>query len=149
MAAFPGKRTTTGFTLIELLVVVALFSIIMTISVGAYRGYVQRANRTDATALLLRVAAAQERFYLKTNRYGLGTEEDLRGLGFEQRESEHGYYRLDILPGPSGDPAVDYTATATVIIGRGQSDDADCRQFSITESGIRGSRPEPADHCWD
>ncbi|MBT8444474.1 MAG: prepilin-type N-terminal cleavage/methylation domain-containing protein [Gammaproteobacteria bacterium] len=136
-----------GFSLIELLVVVALFSIIVTISVGSYRDYVRRANRTDATSLLLRVAAAQERFYLDENRYAL--DADLADLGFGNRKSEHGYYDLAIAPGPSGDPAIDFTATATVVGNQSQADDTDCVLFSITESGVRDSQPEPPDTCWD
>jgi len=135
-----------GFTLIELLVVIALFSIITTIAVGAYRQYVQRVNRTDASQLLLRVAAAQERFYLDQNRYAL--QADLVELGFPGAESENGYYQLTIAPGPSGDPAVDYVATAQVIAGRSQADDTDCNQLSITESGVRASQPEPPETCW-
>lgn len=142
-----GFPNSSGFSLIELLVVVALFSIIVTISVGSYREYVRRANRTDATSLLLRVAAAQERFYLDENRYAL--DADLGDLGFGNRESEHGYYSLTIAPGLSGDPAIDFTATATVVGNASQADDADCVQFSITESGVRGSLPEPPDTCWD
>jgi len=136
-----------GFSLIELLVVVAIFSILMTISVGAYRQYIQRANRTDASSLLLRVAAAQERYYLDQNRYAL--DGNVAALGFPTRESEHGYYRLTITPGPSGNPSIDFIATASVIAGRGQSDDADCVSFTITQSGVRNSQPEPPDTCWD
>lgn len=140
------NRDANGYSLIELLVVVALFSIIVTISVGSYRNYVRRANRVDAAQLLLRVQAAQERFYLDENRYAF--EADLADLGFANRLSEHGYYRLQLSPGPTGDPAVDYTATATVIANGSQADDADCRIFSITESGVRDSTPEPPEVCW-
>ncbi|MFQ5636194.1 MAG: type IV pilin protein, partial [Gammaproteobacteria bacterium] len=112
-----------GFTLIELLVVVAVFSIITTIAVGAYRGYIQRVNRTDAIQLLLRVSAAQERFYLDANRYAL--QNDIDDLGFPTALSERGYYQLSITPGPSGDAAVDYMATARVVDGGSQSDDDD------------------------
>jgi type IV pilus assembly protein PilE len=137
---------TAGFTLIELLVVLALFSIVTTIAVGAYRQYVQRVNRTDATQLLMRLSAAQERFYLDNNRYAL--QADLgANLNFPRR-SEQGYYQLTIAPGPSGDPAIDYVATARVIPGGGQSDDSDCRSFTIDQSGVRASQPEPPDTCW-
>lgn len=136
----------SGFTLIELLVVLALFSIVTTIAVGAYRQYVQRVNRTDATQLLMRLSAAQERFYLDNNRYAL--QGDL-GVGLDfPAQSEHGYYQLTITPGPSGDPAVDYVATAQVIAGGGQSDDADCARFTINQSGVRTSQPQPPDTCW-
>jgi len=136
-----------GFSLIELLVVVAIFSIVMTISVGAYRQYVQRANRTDATALLLRVAAAQERYYLDQNRYAL--DGDAAALGFPTRQSERGFYGLTITAGPSGNPAIDFIATATAVAGRSQANDADCNSFTITQSGVRTSQPEPPDTCWD
>ena len=44
-------KKTAGFTLLELLIVVAVFSIIMSISVAGYRQYITRANRVDATAM--------------------------------------------------------------------------------------------------
>ena len=147
MSNLSRRTSSQGFSLIELLVVVALFSIIVTISVGSYRDYVRRANRTDATSLLLRVGAAQERFYLDENRYAL--DADIADLGFPERNSENGYYSLAIAPGPSGDPAIDFTATATVVGGESQADDADCVQFSITESGVRDSQPEPPETCWN
>lgn len=145
MKRWNGARHERGFTLIELLVVVALFSIILTYSVSSYRQYVQRANRTDATALLLRVGAAQERFYLDNNRYAQAADEP----GFDAPISEHGHYELNILPGPSGDAALDYIATATPVDGGDQADDADCRELSITEAGVRGSRPKDPDTCWE
>jgi type IV pilus assembly protein PilE len=147
MSARSAGEPARGFSLIELLVVVALFSIVMTLSVGAYRQYVQRANRTDAAQLLLRVASAQERFFLDNNRYAMAA--DLDDLGFPTRQSEHGYYELDVVPGPSGDPALEYRATATVVAGGAQADDADCAEFSINESGVRDSQPEGPDTCWD
>lgn len=150
-----GKKSTRsdnrdrqrGFTLIELLVVVALFSIVTTIAVGAYRGYIQRVNRTDATQLLLRVSAAQERYYLEANQYAL--QGDLVALGFPGGNSEHGYYNLTIAVGPSGNRAIDYIAIADVIGGAGQADDAACQQFTMNQSGVRTSQPEPPDTCWE
>lgn len=132
-----------GFTLIELLVVVALFSIVTTLAVGAYRQYVQRTNRTDATQLLLRVMAAQERFYLDNNQYA----NDPVAL-IDPPESEKGHYRLTIGPGVTGDFAIDYVATAQVIAGGAQADDADCNRFTIDQAGTRGSQPMDEKTCW-
>ena len=140
-------RRASGYSLLEMLIVVALVGIITTIAVGFYRMYVQRTNRTDAMQLLARVAAAQERFYLDNNRYAL--QADLVQLGFPTATSENGHYQLTINPGPSGDPAIDYVATAQVVPGGGQSDDADCQTFTINETGTRGSQPEPVTTCWD
>ena len=49
------RQNPTGFTLIELMIVVALLAIITMISVTSYRQYMLRANRTDASAILLRI----------------------------------------------------------------------------------------------
>ena len=46
-------------TLIELMIVVAIVAILAAVALPAYRGYVLRSNRTEATATLLRVQAAQ------------------------------------------------------------------------------------------
>jgi len=58
-----------GVTLVELLTVVAVLAILSTIAVTAYRSHVVRTNRTDATATLLRVQVAQEKYFLQHNVY--------------------------------------------------------------------------------
>jgi type IV pilus assembly protein PilE len=136
-------KKTAGFTLLELLIVVAVFSIIMSMSVAGYRQYITRANRVDATALLLRVAAAQERHYLEENTY----TDDMVALGFPGALSERGYYALTVTPALSG-LVVGYTATAKVVDGESQSDDMKCQELSINESGLRSSAPEEPGTCW-
>ncbi len=142
-ARHESVKQTAGFTLLELLIVVAVFSIIMSMSVAGYRQYITRANRVDATALLLRVAAAQERHYLERNTY----TDDLVALGFPTARSERGYYALMVTPALGG-LVVGYSATATVMDGERQSDDAKCQELSINESGLRSSTPEEPEVCW-
>jgi len=131
-----------GFTLIELMIVVGIFAIITTISVTSYRQYMLRANRTDAGVLLLRIAAAQEKWYLNNNQYSNDPVNDLR-IG---ATSERGYYSVTISFNP--DPTTGYTAVAKPVAGKRQSTDTDCTELSINESGLRQSTPKDIDVCW-
>ena len=135
------RRQTTGFTLIELIVAVALMSIITMISVSSYRQYMVRANRTDAGAALLRIAAAQERWFLNNNRYSGDPVELIGGT-----TTEHSYY--DVTIDLEADPAAGYTAIAEPVPGGRQSTDADCQELSIDETGLRDSEPKGIDVCW-
>jgi type IV pilus assembly protein PilE len=136
------RQNPTGFTLIELMITVALLAIITMISVTSYRQYMLRANRTDASAILLRIAAAQEKWYLNNNQYSDDPVADLR-IG---ATSERGYYSVTIIR--NADPAIGYTAIATPADGSRQSTDTDCQQLSINETGQRASTPAGIDVCW-
>jgi type IV pilus assembly protein PilE len=58
-----------GFTLVEVVIAVALVAVLMALAAPSYFTYVQRAHRTEAIALLLRVAACQERTRARTGAY--------------------------------------------------------------------------------
>jgi type IV pilus assembly protein PilE len=131
-----------GFTLIELMIVVGLLAIITTIGTTSYRQYMLRANRTDAGALLLRIAAAQEKWYLNNNQYSNDPVNDLR-IG---ATSERGHYSVTISFNPN--PANGYTAVAKPVPGDRQSSDKDCTELSINETGKRQSAPKGIDICW-
>lgn len=145
-----------GFTLIELMIVVLVMSLVLGLSIPSYRNYTLRAGRTDATNALLRIAAAQERFYLARGQYATSAAEltaaPPNGLGFTGAESERGYYDLTVAVGPSGQAAVDYTATATVDTASNQKDDPDCTSLSVDQSGRRGANggyvPATVEKCW-
>jgi len=136
------RQSHAGFTLIELMIAVALLAIVATISVSSYRQYVIRANRSDAAAVLLRVAAAQERWFLDNNQYA----DDAVALGITGAISEHGYYTVTI--NRNTDPAAGYTAVAVPVADQRQSSDTQCRQLSIDATGLRASAPEDIDICW-
>jgi type IV pilus assembly protein PilE len=148
----PGR----GFTLIELLIVIVIMAILATVSVGGYRRYMQRANRVDATSALLRISAAQERFYLQNNRYATTADElaDPPSAGLGISSTQHGYYDLAVAAGPDG-AAAGYLATATAASDSAQADDDDCRSLSIDQSGQRSatnaggtSNAEVTARCW-
>ena len=139
-----------GVTLLELMAVVAIIGILAMIAVPSYRAYLLRAQRTDATTALLRIAAAQEKFYLQNNRYATEAERGgapPAGLGIPN--TEHGYYQLAI---DNEDTSLDFTATATVIGGGAQARDSACRAFTITQTGMRSAtnsaEAQNTAQCW-
>ena len=145
-----------GFTLIELMIVVVIMAILASASVAGYRQYVRRANRVDATAALLRVSAAEERFYLQNNHYATTTDElgDPPPAGLGLSSTERGLYDLSVEPAADG-AVLGYVATATARSDQSQRDDASCVSFSIDQSGQRAasnsdgvSDAEISSSCW-
>jgi type IV pilus assembly protein PilE len=140
-----------GVTLLELMAVVVILGILASIAIPSYRSYLLRAQRTDATSALLRIAAAQEKFYLQNNTYA---SNDLRddappaGLGIDK--TEHDYYTLEIAAG--GNLTLGFTATATQKAGGPQEKDKDCKTFTITQAGTRTainqSDADSTATCW-
>jgi type IV pilus assembly protein PilE len=141
------KQHARGVTLIELMVVIAVLAIIASIAVPSYRSYLRRAQRADATAELLRVRTAQEKYFLQNGRYATVDEFDnpknAGGLGFTGT-SEHGYYTIAIDPATFTNTTFTAIATAT----GGQVDDAPCQTFAINEAGVRTSGPNGITTCW-
>lgn len=129
-----GIYAARGVTLIELMVVVVIVAILAAIAVPSYRAYTLRAQRTDATVALLRIASAQEKFYVQNNRYANGATElaaaPPAGLGIGS--TERNLYTLAI----TGN-ATSFSATATAPTTSGQYKDTACRSFAINESGAR------------
>lgn len=117
-----------------------VMSILAIVSVASYRGYVQRAHRVDATSALLRISAAEERFFLQNNRYATTAAEltaaPPAGLGIDTTMSD--LYDLSLAPDPGGGAAVGYVAVATATAAGGQRDDR-CRTFWIDQRGQRNA----------
>lgn len=144
--------TARGITLIELMIVVVIVGILASIAIPSYRNYVLRTNRADATAALLRVAAAQEKFYLQNNTYATNAQiatAPPNGLGING--TERGWYTLSI----SGASSAGYTVSATAPSSSSQFADSHCRTFSLNETGARsaangGGTTSTAitDECW-
>ncbi|MDH3400130.1 MAG: type IV pilin protein [Chromatiales bacterium] len=125
-----------GMTLIELMIVVVIVAILASLAIPAYGQYVRRAKRTDATSALLRIAAAQERFYMQNNTYS----GDPAALGVPGTPDN--LYALAI----AGAGAGGYTATATA--QGSQAADSGCTSFSINQLGQRTATGTDGDDCW-
>ena len=136
-----------GFTLIELMITVLVVSILAAIAIPSYRANALRSRRTDATAALMRVQTAEEKFFLQYNAY---TNDIVNvapaGLGFGSNSSQSGYYQVAVAL-----TALGFTAQATPIAGQGQEGDAKCATFSIDQNGNRtatGTDSNPNQNCW-
>jgi type IV pilus assembly protein PilE len=127
-----------GITLIELMVVVIVLGILGSIAVSSYRGYLLRSNRTEARIALLRVQAAQEKFFIQNSRYA-NPGELTSGLGV-QTTTPGGKYTIS-LQTPS---STTYVATAAAA-GRQTEDDSACHTMTINQLG---ARTPTGDKCW-
>lgn len=137
-----------GFTLVELMIVVAVIAILAALAIPNYTRYAQRTRRVEARDLLMRIAAAQERYYTNFNRYaGNLTAAAPAGLGFATANSERGYYVAAIAV-PAGASPQTYTLTAAPVAGTPQASDA-CATIRINNVGYKDQTGnENNGKCW-
>jgi type IV pilus assembly protein PilE len=138
------KERARGFTLIELMITLVIVAILAGIAIPSYRNYVLRSHRVEATAALLRVAAAQEKFYLQNNTY-TDNVGDVAGLGFstvddtDEFVTENGWYKIKVTA------ADNEGFTLTADAEGDQVNDADCTSFGLESSG---KKTASTDKCW-
>lgn len=134
------RSWTRGFTLVELMIVVAIVAIIAAVAYPSYTNYVQRTRRADGKEFLLRVAAAQERYYTRFNRYG-----EIADLGVGAGDSDEGFYSVAIA---LGDADQSYTLTAAP---QGLQVKDQCGDLTLTNTGFKdwsGAKPPTNGKCW-
>jgi type IV pilus assembly protein PilE len=121
-----------GFTLVELLITMVIVAILAAIAVPSYRNYVMRSQRSSAMTALLRIQAAEERFFLQNNAYTLNlVAAPPAGLGIGAA-TDDALYNLSIVVGAGPQQ---YTARADA--AGSQLDDTRCRRFTIDQNGTR------------
>lgn len=135
-----------GFTLVELMITVVIVAILSAIAVPAYRSYVQRSKRSEATTMLLRIQASQEKFFMQNNAYSANLAGvPPAGLGM-LAVTDGGNYNLALAAAAGGG----YTATATATST--QADDSKCQTFTINQNGVRtaadGGGTDNTAECW-
>src|SRR3972149_2921742 len=113
------KTSQGGMTLIERVIGVVISGILAAIANPSSRQYVIRSQRADATEGLLRLATAQEKFYLQNNRYALESERAATppaGLGVTG--TTNGWYTLSVqAPANLGVAAYGFTVPAGPVGG--------------------------------
>jgi type IV pilus assembly protein PilE len=130
-----NRAACQGFTLIELMVTVAVIGILASIAYPSYTGYVERARRAEARAMLLENAQFLERNYTAANRYDQtsgGAAIDNASLPKPQSpESGAARYNMTVAVA-----AQTFTLSATPV--GIMSGDA-CGVFTYTNAGLQGA----------
>jgi type IV pilus assembly protein PilE len=139
-----------GMTLIELMIVVLVVAILGAVAIPSYRQYVLRSQRTEAKTALLRLQAAEEKFYLQNSFY-VTTNTLLKalppaGLGLPDL-SDNGNYVIGVDTAP-GLGTQGFVATATPTATAGQNKDTACALFTINHAGNRDATPGGVPTCW-
>ena len=131
-----------GYTLMELLLTVSIITLVTSIALPSYRNHVTRSHRGDAMSALMRIANAQEKFYLQNNTYA-GT---LAELNITTTAKD--YYALSI---DSADINA-FSASATPTSGGPQDGDDACATFTIDSTGALGATTgggaDNTSFCW-
>lgn len=137
-------KRTRGVTLIEMVVVVAILGIVAAIAYPSYQDRTRRAKRTDAKVALINLAASEERFFLRNNRYTT----DLGELGITG--TENGFYSLTI----TSAGASEFLASAKPAgpSNTGQFLDTNCQTFTIDQTGRKTAAADDSSdttqECW-
>ena len=145
---FRQDHKDSGMTLIELMVTVAIVAILAAVAYPSYTSHIRKARRTEAKAALLQIQVAQEKYFLEKNAYSSALNSTNLGLGYSSAspKTSGGYYTLSYTVNSS---ATTFTATATAT--GTQTDDTNCKSFSINELGTKtskNSRNTTSTDCW-
>jgi type IV pilus assembly protein PilE len=140
------RRVARGFTLIELMIVVAVIAILASLAYYNYGRYAFRTRRADGREMLMRMAAAQERFFTNFNVYSASITNPATagGLGFTSATSEKGYYTIGVVLGAGN---LTYVLAATPA---GAQVGDTCGILTLTDTGVKAPTGSPGNNgnCW-
>src|SRR5260221_10074380 len=124
--ARPRGLALAGFTLIELMIVVAIIAILAMVAFPSYQNYNKKANRSQASQLLLAVQSREEQYLLDARAY----TDKLAGGGINMGQDSWtctdasciNNFSTVTVAVVAGTPPT-YTITATPIAGKYQASD--------------------------
>lgn len=128
-----------GITLIELCLVVVIIALLAAIAYPSYTRLVVKSHRVEATEALMTLATKQELYFSEFRRYSDSLEE----LGVQLPQTTSGRYQLSLQLQNEG---MGYLLLAEAI-GL-QSQDTECRSFSLNQIGQRNTAVPYTDSCW-
>lgn len=117
-----------GFTLAELVTVLVVLAVLAAVAVPLWHAHLLRVRRTDATAALITLQAAQDQYFGRNARYADAAQLKLPSV------SAHDYYKVNV---KISDDGLAYLATARAVPGAGQNDDARCVEFTLDQNDRR------------
>ena len=138
-----------GFTLIELLVTLVIIGILASIAYGSFQQYIFKSRRIDATATLMKLAVAQEKYFNQHLAYSNDISSST-GLNQQSLLSDESYYQLSVevkIQAVDGIDSFTLSATAT----SSQSKDKQCQLFSINHLNVQqafNSQNSINSDCW-
>lgn len=140
--AINNKKYSGGFSLIELMIVVVIIGIIAAIAYPLYTNYSRESRRSEATAMLIQVAARQERFFQDNKRYANNMTE--MGYSAASAPSPNGYYLTSVTAaGING-----YTLSAAPTAKKGQNNDTNCLAITFEHDGATAGGIKLPAKCW-
>lgn len=135
----PTRTRQKGFSMIEIMVATAILAVLVAIVLPVVQGYVERARRAEAIALIGEMQSSLDRWRAENPTYAVASG----APGFGDFPTAK-YYSIAL----SDATATGYTLTAT---GLGvQASDAECSQYVLIRAdGTETKTPNPADSkCW-
>ena len=136
-------RPQGGFTLIELMIVVAIVAILAMVAFPSYQNYNRKANRSQASQLLLAIQNREEQYILDARGYtnvlsgssSLNITQD--GWTCSGTSCTNNFYTVTVALVPAGCTppcGTAYTITAAPIAGKYQESDG---TLTLTSTGVR------------
>lgn len=147
-------KRSRGFTLIETMIVMTIIALLAALAYPGYQGFVVKARRAEAQAVLLELMQRQERYYTQHNRY----------LAFSADDSGPDQQRFKWWSGSSapssayelrGKPCAGQTLSRCIVIeaipGTDRVDatfrDGECQTLALNSAGEHTASGSAAG-CW-
>lgn len=133
-----------GFTIIEVMITVGIVGILAGVALPSYQEHVRKSRRADARITLENLAAAQELYFFRNNKYA-DKFSDIRVVedSVLSLPSEQGLYAITL---EGNDFSWGMSATP---VGR-QAEDRQCAVFSLSNLGDHSAfdADGKASSCW-
>ena len=147
-----SRRFAKGFTLLELMIVVVIIAILASLAYYNYSRFAFRTRRADGREMVMRIAAAQERFFTNTNTYVTSTagitNAPPAGLGLSTT-STGGHYTISAATGTCGDANCSCLRAPPVPRDPQASDACGALTFdNVGNKDWSGTHPPTNGNCW-